>query len=106
MKPLIYSDKNAANKNIGWHRDGTDICYYTTNLKRKNGGFYSNLTFTLKFECFFPNNLDDYDTVYIAHCYPYTYTQLNKYLKTIEMDPVKKNRFQRKFLSLTESGNT
>jgi hypothetical protein len=48
---------------------------------------------------------DDYDTVYIAHCYPYTYTRLQKYLKTLENDPVKKHRFQRKFLCLTESGN-
>jgi hypothetical protein len=51
------------------------------------------------------NKLDDFDHIYIAHCYPYTYTQLQKYLKTIEQDPVKKNRFQRKFLCLTESGN-
>ena len=48
---------------------------------------------------------DDHDTVYIAHCYPYTYTRLQKYLKTLENDSVKKHRFQRKFLCLTESGN-
>ena len=51
------------------------------------------------------NFLDDYDNVLIAHCYPYSYTHLQKYLKSIESDPVKKNRFQRKFLCLTESGN-
>ncbi len=49
MKPLVYSERNALNKNHGWQRDGGDICYYTTNLKRKNGGYYSNLSFTLKF---------------------------------------------------------
>jgi hypothetical protein len=48
---------------------------------------------------------DDYDNVYIAHCYPYTYTRLQKYLKQLESDPVKKHRFQRKLLCLTESGN-
>lgn len=50
-------------------------------------------------------NVDDNDTVYIAHCYPYTYTKLLRFLKGLENDPVKKHRFQRKFLCLTESGN-
>ncbi len=27
--------------------------------------------------------VDDYDTVYIAHCYPYTYTKLQLYLRDI-----------------------
>ena len=49
--------------------------------------------------------LDDNDNVYIAHCYPYTYTRMLKFIKGLENDPVKKNRFQRKFLCLTESGN-
>jgi hypothetical protein len=26
---------------------------------------------------------DDYDCVYIAHCYPYTYTRLQRYLKNL-----------------------
>lgn len=28
MKPLIYSEKQAKLKKIGWYRDGYDICYY------------------------------------------------------------------------------
>ncbi len=76
MKPLFYSEKNATTKNIGWNRDGDNICYYTTNLKRKNGGFYSCLSFTVKFE-------HDFDNVLIAHCYPYTYTHLQRYLRSI-----------------------
>jgi cytosolic carboxypeptidase protein 2/3 len=67
-------------------------------MKRKYGGYYSSLSFTLKLE-------HDNDTVYIAHCYPYTYTRLLKFLKGLENDPIKKHRFQRKFLCLTESGN-
>lgn len=98
MKPLIYSERGALTKGVGWVREGGEICYYTNNMKRKFGGYYSSLSFTLKFE-------HDYDTVYVAHCYPYTYTRLQKYLKNLESDPVKKHRFQRKFLCLTESGN-
>lgn len=59
----------------------------------------------MKFERNYKSYLDDFDTVYIAHCYPYTYSQLQKFLKGLEQDPVKKNRFQRKFLCLTEAGN-
>lgn len=50
MKPLIYSHKISTKKGLGWHRDGNDICYYTTNTKRKNFGNFSCLTFTLKFQ--------------------------------------------------------
>ena len=36
---------------IGWYRDGFDICYYQNNLKRKNGDFFYTLTFSCKFPC-------------------------------------------------------
>jgi len=55
----------------------------------------------LNSKVYFLFNSDDYDNILIAHCYPYTYTHLQKYLRSIELDPVKKNRFQRKFLCLT-----
>ena len=50
MKPLVYSERNAATKQVGWARSGGDICYYTNNMKRKAGGYYSSLSFTLTFE--------------------------------------------------------
>ena len=28
MKILVYSEKMAAHKDIGWHRSGTKIAYY------------------------------------------------------------------------------
>jgi hypothetical protein len=76
MKPLIYSEKTALTKGVGWVREGAEICYYTNNMKRKFGGYYSSLSFTLRFE-------NDYDCVYVAHCYPYTYTRLQKYLRSL-----------------------
>lgn len=57
MMPLIYSEKEAninsiflAISDIGWYRDGYDICYYQNNLKRKSGDFFYTLCFTLKFK--------------------------------------------------------
>ena len=74
------------------------MCYYQNNLKRKNGGFYYSLTFSVRFPY-------DCDTVYIAHCYPYTYTQLQEYLLRLEMDNALKSRFQRKTVCQTIAGN-
>lgn len=71
------------NVEMGWHRAGSNICYYNGSLKRKNGGYLFALTFTMKFDSKGLNYLDDYDNVYIAHCYPYTYTQLCRYLKSL-----------------------
>ncbi|CAD8070138.1 unnamed protein product [Paramecium sonneborni] len=98
MKPLMYSEQGAKQKKIGWFRDGHEICYYQNNMKRKNGGFYYTLTFAVKFQ-------HDFDCVYIAHCYPYTYTHLCRYLKQLESDPAKKNRVKRKQLCQTIAGN-
>jgi len=63
-------------------------------MKRKNSGYYYTLTFAVKFESNYWNEwkyililfyfvyimififlpIDDFDCVYFAHCYPYTYT--------------------------------
>jgi hypothetical protein len=49
MKPLVYSEKGALLKGLGWVREGGEICYFTNNMKRKFGGYYSTLSFTLRF---------------------------------------------------------
>jgi cytosolic carboxypeptidase protein 2/3 len=48
---------------------------------------------------------DDGDTVYIAHCYPYTYSRLQGFLREIENDPKKRHLVQRKTLCQTVAGN-
>jgi hypothetical protein len=40
-------------QDVGWYRDGYDICYYQNNLKRKSGDFFYTLCFTLKFKRIF-----------------------------------------------------
>lgn len=98
MKPLMYSVTDGNRHRNGWVRCGQDICYYQNNMRRKAGGYYYTLTFTITF-----NN--DSDTVYFAHCYPYTYTDLNNYLNTISADLKKKNRVRRSVLCQSEAGN-
>lgn len=67
-------------------------------MKRKSAGFYYTLTFSLEFE-------NDNDSVFLAHCYPYTYSDLLKYINTLEADPKRKNRFKRRTLCQTVAGN-
>uniref|UniRef100_G3T4A3 AGBL carboxypeptidase 3 n=1 Tax=Loxodonta africana TaxID=9785 RepID=G3T4A3_LOXAF len=81
MRPLFYSEKEAKVHNIGWKRIGDQIKYYKNNLGQ-DGRHYFSLTWTFQF----PHNKD---TCYFAHCYPYTYTNLQDYLSGINNDPVR-----------------
>ena len=67
-------------------------------MKRKTVGHYYTLTFSAQFQY-------DQDTVYFAHCYPYTYSDLQRYLLRLETDPRKKLRFRRRVLCQSLAGN-
>uniref|UniRef100_A0A8D1WYC6 Peptidase M14 domain-containing protein n=1 Tax=Sus scrofa TaxID=9823 RepID=A0A8D1WYC6_PIG len=81
MRPLFYSEKEANAHNVGWQRIGDQIKYYRNN-QGQDGRHYFSLTWTFQF----PHNKD---TCYFAHCYPYTYTNLQEYLSSINNDPVR-----------------
>lgn len=70
-KPAVYSE-NAAKKGIGWQRIGDNLNYY----KWKSGNFP-------EWALSFSFNVIERDTMYFAHAYPYTYTDLNKFLQTL-----------------------
>jgi len=80
-------------------------------MKRRNAGYYYTLTFAIKFKCTrvyssgINVQIDDMDCAYFAHCYPYTYSDLNAYVRCLEDDPVKKTRVKRKLLCQTIAGN-
>ncbi|XP_025931887.1 cytosolic carboxypeptidase 3 isoform X3 [Apteryx rowi] len=81
MRPLLYSEADAKKHNVGWRRTGNEIKYYRNNAGQ-GGQQYFSLTWTFQF----PHNRD---TCYFAHCYPYTYSNLQEYLVAISKDPVK-----------------
>ncbi|KAM6202249.1 LOW QUALITY PROTEIN: cytosolic carboxypeptidase 3 [Rhynchocyon petersi] len=81
MRPLFYSEKEAKIHRVGWKRVGDQIKYYRNNL-RQDGHRYFSLTWTFQF----PHSQD---TCYFAHCYPYTYSNLQDYLSRINDDPVR-----------------
>jgi cytosolic carboxypeptidase protein 2/3 len=98
MRPLMYSEIDAKKYGKGWVRAGRDVCYYQNSMKRKNMGHYYTLTFRVQFS-------NDNDTVYFAHSYPYTFSDLQRYLNTLEADPKKKLRFRRKTMCQSCAGN-
>ena len=81
MKILVYSERMASHKDIGWHRAGTKIGYYNNGLRRtdKSQKSYYTHTFTYNYE--YTN-----DTVYFAYSYPYTYTDMVEDLNKITND--------------------
>ncbi len=48
--------------------------------------------------------LDDNDEVYLAHCYPYTYTQLNRFINSV-CTVSNRDRVRKTILCRTLAGN-
>eukprot|EP00798_Chlamydomonas_sp_ICE-L_P012689 gene12689-15921_t len=99
MLPLVHSAKEAATSGVGWHRSGKEIAYYPNTIKRGKNRTYSTFTFTLEFQ-------HSDDTIHVAHCYPYTYTDLQHYIADLEADPERRHRVSRSVLCSTLAGNT
>ncbi|XP_076450580.1 uncharacterized protein LOC143286741 isoform X3 [Babylonia areolata] len=101
MRPCMYSDKEALQNKVGWIRAGQNIKYYRNNLKYETSkgdrSFYS-LTWTMQFPY-------ENDTVYLAHCYPYTYSDLQDYLLELQNDPIKSRICKQRVLCRTLAGN-
>lgn len=76
---MVHSAKEQACRGLGWHRAGSRIAYYANTVRRGGRGAgggrsYYSLTFTLE-------AAHDDDVLHVAHCYPYTYTDLQRYIK-------------------------
>ena len=70
-KAAVYSE-NAAKRGIGWQRIGENLNYFKSKAgKFPEWAFYFTFTVTER------------DTMYFAHAYPYTYTDLNNFLNSL-----------------------
>lgn len=95
---MLYSTKDAARSGgNGWYRDGENICYYQNSMKRKGGGSYYTLSFEVTFK------YDD-DEVYLAHCYPYTYSDCCELLQRLCTNETK-DKIRKTILTKTLAGN-
>ncbi|XP_021913025.1 cytosolic carboxypeptidase 2-like isoform X3 [Zootermopsis nevadensis] len=100
MRPLLYSTKDAQLKGIGWRRCGDNITYYRN--EPLPGEEDQLPSYTLTFNIEFPH---DDDQVYLAHCYPYTYTDLQDYLVQLQNHPVKSTYSKLRPLCRSLAGN-
>ncbi|KAK4886670.1 hypothetical protein RN001_002941 [Aquatica leii] len=98
MKPLLYSTKDASLNKIGWRRCGDNINYFC------NEGIHieESITYTLTFTLEFPY---EGDTVYLAYCYPYTYSDLKAYLCELCNHPIRSTYATIRQLCKTIAGN-
>ncbi|XP_033217220.1 cytosolic carboxypeptidase 2-like isoform X2 [Belonocnema kinseyi] len=97
LRPLLYSTKDASLHEIGWRRCGENISYYKNDSSDEEKERH-----TLTFNIYFPH---DRDIVYLAHSYPYTYTDLQEYLSGIASDPVKTRYTKLRLLCRSLAGN-
>ncbi|CAG7730303.1 unnamed protein product [Allacma fusca] len=98
LKPLMYSEKDAQLNNVGWVRCGQNISYYKNDIMADENNSFYTLTFTLRFR-------HSNDTVFLAQCYPYTYTKLQNYLASVEADEQKSELCQQRLLCRSLAGN-
>ncbi|KAK9728680.1 Cytosolic carboxypeptidase N-terminal domain [Popillia japonica] len=101
MKVLMYSEKDAQLHSIGWRRCGDNITYFSNENVGPDEPDQP-LLYTLSFTLEFPH---DDDTVYFAHSYPYTYSDLQQYLQEMTSHPVKSTFSNLRLLCRTLAGN-
>ncbi|UJR13507.1 hypothetical protein I4U23_000521 [Adineta vaga] len=103
MQILVYSGVDARKQSRGWHRSGHHINYSEYKQRSYNSLLDRDINYyELDFQMEFAHSGD---TCYIAHCYPYTYTDLKddlEYLSRIRSCDV----FRQEILCESQAGNS
>lgn len=99
MMPCLYSLQEERRSKKGWLREGRNIKYYKNDHKIENSRrYYYTLTFTV-------STPYENDVLRIAQSYPYTYTDLNKYLQNIQHVKYKADLIERETINKTVGRN-
>jgi ribosomal protein L32 len=100
MQVAVHSQHSLSSEGHGWFRGGEEVSYFPNHYRREHvsAKTYYSMTFTYVFT-------ESHDTVFFAYAVPYTYTQLNDFLKTIESDSTRCQFVTRKTLCRTLAGN-
>lgn len=102
MRPVVYSCLDAATKNVGWVRGGSDISYYSNSYARNNtAGEGVNCYYTLSFTVEFKNAKD---TTLIAYSYPYGHSDYKAHISRILARPSASDYIRSSRLCHTLSG--
>ncbi|CAL1548208.1 unnamed protein product [Lymnaea stagnalis] len=104
MRPLIYSDKDAQEKQRGWVRTGHHISYsrnvtnHSCPLLQRGVSYHM-----LEWQMEFPNADDTY---YLAHCYPYSFTDLKEDLEVLLNNEERSEVMRREVMCESKAGNS
>ena len=102
MQPVFYSEKEARENRLGWHRAGHNIKYFKTPIRRldtKQEAFCYGVTWSHTFK-------HSRDTCFFAHSFPYTYSDLQDYLHKILTNREEATFCKYRVLCHTIAGNT
>lgn len=100
MKPVLYSEMEAQQSGVGWMRVGSEMTYFKDCRSSDDPDRPSQ--YVMSFTLTFPHAND---TVYLAHCYPYKYTDLIQDLNNIRNDHQRSKCFKQTVLCQTLAGN-
>ena len=115
MRPVSRSEKNSE---LGWVNAGEDVCYFKNGrsivkkVRQKanpsTGSEKSTSSvrkFVEQYSTIFTYVFDSPDTMFFAHAFPYTYSDLQRYLHSLEQDERIRNLVRRKSMCSTLAGN-
>ncbi|CAC5383170.1 AGBL2_3 [Mytilus coruscus] len=104
MRPLQYSEKEAKLLGRGWMRAGHHISY-SRNVMHLHCPLLTRgiAYYMLEWQMDFPH---EDDACYLAHCYPYTFTDLKEDLDSLINAPDRKECMKREVLCETRAGNS
>ncbi|XP_059175471.1 cytosolic carboxypeptidase 2-like [Physella acuta] len=104
MRPLVYSEKDAQEKQKGWVRTGHHISYSRNVTNHSCPLLQRGVTyFMLEWQMEFPNADDTY---YLAHCYPYSFTDLKEDLEVLLNSEERSAVMKREVLCESRAGNS
>ncbi|PAA91645.1 hypothetical protein BOX15_Mlig032425g2 [Macrostomum lignano] len=104
MKPLLYSEKLAATDSVGWHRRGHHIRYSRNVTRLQSALLHRDMVYyQLEWQMEFPH---PEDSCYVAHSYPYTYSDLRADLIALQSDQSRSRFIKEEVLCQTRAGNS
>lgn len=98
MRPAFFSAMDNVKGKSSWKRTGERISYYENQYETESGTPYYTLTFTITF----PNAKD---VCYLAHCFPYGYSDLSACLNEALSRPGASKHIQMSTMCNTLAGN-
>ena len=99
MRPLVLSMNQLNSSGRGWHRGGEQVLYYADQRRQdRRVGKYHTLEWIYQFG-------DRTDSVYFAHCYPYSYSRLQTEMGYLQRDTRASAHLRRDLLCTSKAGN-